>query len=159
MPRSTLSAASFKSIYASETDEVFLTLMTLNHSSFAYPITVCDEGQTVISNGIVYYGYEFMFQWPDDQDSQLPQAMLVISNVSPRLRQAVKQVNRTPISAVAQSIRASAPNLVDVTFNFVITNIKNDGQNITGTMIFVNFYQEPFPKDLIAPHNFPGVFA
>ena len=89
----------------------------------------------------------------------LPHAQLTITNVSPRIRKAIQQINRTPVSAVISSIRADAPNTPDVSFNLVINGIKLNGQNVVGTLIFYNYYQEPFPKDLVAPHNFPGVFT
>ncbi|MFH1158065.1 MAG: DUF1833 family protein, partial [Pseudomonadota bacterium] len=89
----TVSSPTRQALYAAETGEAFLILLTLNHASLSAPIRVTSDGVETTSRGNVFAAFPFELVLPDDQDNVSPRARLVIDNIDRQIVQAVRTIS------------------------------------------------------------------
>ena len=145
-------------IYAPETDEVFIILLTLHHAGMEVPLRVCSGGQETTSRGETFVAYPFALTLPEDEDGRAPRARLSIDNVDRQIVVAVRGLTSSP-QVLIEIIRAAAPDVVEATFeDFRFTNIAYDSWVVTGDLTVEDFTAEPYPAASFSPSLFPGIF-
>jgi hypothetical protein len=153
-----VSSLTRQALYAAETGEAFLILLTLNHASLSQPIRVTSDAVTTTSRGNDFVPFPFDLTLPDDQDNRSPRARLVIDNVDRQIVEAVRGLSSAP-SALIEIIRAAAPDTVEAQFvDFKLTNVSYDAQRVEGFLTIEDFTAEPFPSATFSPGLFPGLF-
>ncbi len=147
-----------QAIYSESTDETFIVLLEIDHTSLAAPIRVCKNDVDITSNSNVFTAYNFEIELPSDEDGNIPQAQLSIDNVDQALTEAIRAID-TPPSVRIMIVLGSDPDTIEVDFpDFVFTNISYNAFTITGTISVENFMNEPFPGDVFTPSMYPALF-
>ena len=86
-----LSNAAKSAVYNQETDEVFIVLLTIDHTSFTAPIRVASDPYEVLpiaglrgveSRGEEYLYLPFTVELPHQDDSGVARARISVDNVS-----------------------------------------------------------------------------
>jgi len=164
----TISATLRSALYAEETGEVPIVLLTITHPLSASPAYVSsDPTQRITTDPLVYgtvsRGNQFLFvpfsiALPDDKNEAPPRAQIILDNVGrgfiPLLRSAV-----TPAKITIEVVLASSPNVVEVQVpQLDLVGADYDANSVTMTLAQYALQNEPFPADLITPSNFPGLF-
>lgn len=158
MPRS-LSATARAALYAPETGEVFLFLLTLSHPSLEQPIRVVNDSQNIISNEVEYVSYPFQLVLPQDDDTPAPQVRLSIDNVSQEIVAAVRKCNGEPITVSMSIVLASSPDTVEAgPFEFSIRQVDYTAATVEATLQFEDVLNEPIPGDTMTRPRFPALF-
>ena len=153
-----LSAASLQALYAPETAEAFLILLTLSHAQLATSIRVTSNTQDVSSRGQLFLAYPFDLSLPDDQDRRPPRARLKIDNIDRQIMLSVRQLNTAP-NVLMEIIRAASPDIVEAKFqDFRLVNVTYDSQIIEADLTIEDFTAEPFPSASFSPSLFPALF-
>lgn len=153
-----ISEAARAALYAPETNEAFIVLLTIGHADMEEPLRVCNNTAAVTSRGETYIAYPFELTLPDDEDNRPPRARLVIDNVDRQIVQTVRQLVSSP-SVTIEIIRAAAPDVVEATFqDFRFTNISYDSHVVEGDLTVEDFTAEPYPAASFSPSLFPGLF-
>jgi hypothetical protein len=165
-----LTSAAFKqAAYAQQTDEVFVTLVTLDSDELEEPIRICDDPHTrleelgddiygIVSNGETYVFMPFEIWLPRDDKTGTVSAKMSIQNTDRRIVETARRVTR-PVNVQMQCILASAPNTVEIEFNnFQLSNVKYDVMTVDGDLTLNYWGLEPFPSWCFTPSNFPGLF-
>lgn len=153
-----VSSLTRQALYAAETDEVFLILLTLNHPDLSVPIRVTSDSVTTASRGHDFVAFPFDLILPDDQDNRSPRARLVIDNIDRQIVQAVRALTSAP-TVLIEIIRAAAPDTVEAQFvDFKLTNVSYDAHRVEGNLTIEDFTAEPFPAASFSPSLFPGLF-
>lgn len=154
----TVSSLTRQALYAAETGEVFLILLTINHASLQQPIRVTSDAVATSSRGNEFVPFPFDLTLPDDQDNHSPRARLVIDNVDRQIVEAVRGLSSSP-TALIEVVRAAAPDTVEAQFvDFKLTNVSYDAQRVEGFLTIEDFTAEPFPAATFSPGLFPGLF-
>ena len=152
--------------YASQTDEAFLTLLTIDHETLDEPIRVTtDPFETltsgvkgVVSNGIEYIALPFEITFPDENEDQLPRARLTIDNIDRSIILAVRQIN-SPADMNIKIVLASDPDTVEAEIkNFQLRNISADALTVQGELTTIQFDGEPYPAGRFTTSEFTGMF-
>lgn len=155
--------------YAQQTDEVFVTLITLYSDELEEPIRLCDDPTTrleelgddiygIVSNGETYIFMPFEIWLPRDDKTGSVSAKMSIQNIDRRIVQTARSVTK-PVSVRMQCILASNPDLVELEFdNFELSNVKYDVMSVEGDLSLNYWGMEPFPSWCFTPSNFPGLF-
>lgn len=155
--------------YAQETDEVFVTLVTLDSDELEEPIRICDDPTTALTGlgddvyGIVSNGDTFVFMpydilLPRDDASGTVSAKLSIQNTDRSIVRHARSVTR-PINVMMQTVLASDPDTVEMEFDsFELSNVKYNVATIEGDLTLNYWGLEPFPSYGFTPSNFPGLF-
>ena len=153
-----ISASSRQALYAPESGEAFLVLLTLSHTSLPQPIRVTSDAVTTTSRGNSFMPFPFDLVLPDDQENRSPRARLVIDNVDRQIVQAVRSLSTAP-TALIEIVRAASPDTVEAQFvDFKLTNVTYDALRVEGDLTLEDFTAEPFPSAIFSPSLFPGLF-
>jgi hypothetical protein len=163
----TLSNAAKAALYAQSTDEAFIILITINHSTFTDPVRVASDPLELLPvagvRGVVSRGQEFVFlpfniELPAQDDSGVAKARLSVDNISREIVAAV----RTATSALSINIEivlASDPDTVEVSIeDFRLDRVTYDALTVSGDISVEYFDLEPFPARRFTPSDFPGLF-
>ena len=153
-----ISSLSRQSLYAGETGDAFLVLLTLSHASLTEPIRVTSDSVDMVSRGDSFIAFPFEISLPDDEDGRPPRARLVIDNIDRRIVQAVRSLSAAP-AVLIEIVRAADPDTVEARFvDFRLVNVTYDSSVVEGDLTVEDFTAEPFPSASFSPSLFPGLF-
>lgn len=158
MPRP-LSTPALRALFASQTGEAFIVLLTLSHPTLANPIRVCSDGQALISNGNTYVAFPFRISLPAEAEGAPPTTELEIDNVDRSIVKAVREATGEPIQISMSVVLASSPNTIEAgPFDFTLRNVEYDASVVRGQLQYEDILNEPYPGDTMTPSRFPGLF-
>lgn len=154
----TVSGLTRQALYAAETGEAFLILLTISHPQLVAPIRVTSDGVDTSSRGNSFIAFPFELVLPDDQESKSPRARLIIDNIDRQIVSAVRSLTSSP-NILIEIVRAAAPEVVEAQFiDFKLVNISYDSHVVQGDLTLEDFTAEPFPAGSFSPNLFPGLF-
>ncbi len=147
-----------ESSFPQETADVWLVLITIEHSALSIPIRVVNNHESVISAGEEFVGFPFKMTLPSSLEDAPPSGRLVIDNVSQDIVQNIRQIN-SPASVTIQVIDASTLDIIQFNFpDFQLRDVKANVIQVTGDLTLENFVNEPYPAGTFSPSAFPGLF-
>ena len=145
-------------LFAPQTGEAFLILLTLSHPNLATPIRVSSDAVNTASRGDLFIAYPFDLTLPDDEEQRPPRARLVIDNVDRQIVATIRTLQSAP-TLLIEIVRANDPNTVEARFSdFKLFDITYDSQVITADLTLEDFTAEPYPAATFSPSLFPGLF-
>lgn len=166
MPR-ILSNTARRAMYAQESSEVWITLITISHPNFVEDIRVCDDATELLPvagiRGIVSRGDEFMYvpfslTLPSSDDTGVATAVLSIDNIDRRVIKAVREAD-SALAVKIEIILASDPESVEIEIDdFRLAIVPYDAFTVSGELTQEYYELEPFPHQRVTPSNFAGVF-
>jgi hypothetical protein len=145
-------------LYAPQTREVFLHLLTFNHADMGTPIRLVDNLTNITSRGNVYTAFPFRALLPGDGGGELPTIEILVDNVSRLLISTVRSI-ATPADVTVEVIVASDPDVVEAgPFVMQLVNIQYNFEEIRLTLASEQLMIEPYPGRLFTPGDFPMLF-
>ena len=159
-PGRALSSTAKGAIVASNTTQVALALVEINHTDLGSPIRVVNNTANITSNGNVYTAFPFFIELPDDDEEQLANVTLQIDNVDRTIVTAVRSMsNLEQPTATLSIILAGSPNTIEAgPFYFTIKNCSYDKNSVWAELAYEDILNERFPKDSQTPQLVPGMF-
>jgi len=156
----TLSTVAKRAIYSSESGEVFVVLLTIDHPDFLLPIRVGSDAVQVTSDGNVHLPYPFRVSMPSELEDRLPEVTLEIDNVDRQIVDAVRSVGGSPMTVTMKVVLASSPNVIEAgPIEFTLRDVSYDASVVQGSLGFDDPLNEPFPGDSFTPARFSGLFT
>jgi hypothetical protein len=147
-----------QALYAQETGEVFLVLLTIDHADLASPIRVSSDAVDTLSRGDTYVAFPFRLSLPEDGDDRPPRARLAIDNVDRTIVQSLRQIGSAP-RVLIEVVRGADPDSIEAAFpDFELTDAHYDALTVQGDLTLESFLREPYPAALFTPADFPGLF-
>lgn len=145
-------------LFAQESSDPFLMLLTLDHASFSSTIRLVNNPVAVTSRGEVYQPFPFKFTLPPDDGETAKTLTLTISNVSLDFIGEFRTVT-TPIDTQIEMILASNPDVVQADYlEMKLNNVRYNRQNITATVAMDSFLNASAMDETYTPSNFQGLF-
>lgn len=164
----TISLDARKSVYAEETGEIWVFLVTINHEDLAEPMLFSSDPTERLSDDPLQYGtvsrgnaYAYLpmtVTLPDDSDGTAPTIKLGLDNT---LRDTVPLLRSvtTPPSVTVEMVLASAPDTVEADFPaFDLVDATYDSGQVTADLTIDALSTEPYPADTFTPSGFGGLF-
>jgi Domain of unknown function (DUF1833) len=156
-----------RALFAQESAEVPVFLLTISHPTLTSPILLSTDNTTRITTdplvyGTVSRGLTFLYagvglQLPDEQDGSAPAAKLVIENITRDLIPMARSI-QTPAQVKIEAVLASAPDTVEITFpSFDMTNLQYDQATLQFDLTMDALTTEPFPAGVFGPSGFPAL--
>ena len=142
------------------TDNVFLVLMSISHSSFD-TVYIVNNTEAITSNGVEYVAFPFSVVLPPDTEEFQPKLRVTAINVTRLFIDEVRSLAGANLRAKATVtvIEASDPDTVLAQWsNFEVVNASYNAQEMTFDLIIETFLTEPFPSGSFTPSDFPGIF-
>jgi hypothetical protein len=154
----TQSQAAVEAVFAQETDAVFVTLLTIEHSSIE-PIRVCLDGQQVVSNGQTFEPFPFEIRLPKRNGQEMPRVTLRIDNVDQQIIQALRAID-TPPQVTAEVVLTESPDTREAgPYDMTLRSARApNASEILGELAFEDVLNQPWPAASFTPNNFPGLF-
>ena len=153
-----LSSTFKQAVFAGETGEAFILLLTISHAQLAAPIRVAHNSQDVTSRGNVFAAYPFQIDLPAQDPERPPRVRLAIDNVDLAIVRSLRSISSPP-AVTLEVVLASAPDTVEAgPFAMTLAGATYDANAIEGDLAFEDVLNEAFPGDRFTPANFPGLF-
>lgn len=145
-------------MYGQESDDPFLTLMTLTHDNFD-TIRFVNNSVDITSNGNVYEAFPFQITLPADDGEAIKDINITIDNVALELIDELRSITDY-IYVKLELVIASNPDLVEVEIaELKIVSIEYNSTTITATLAMDNFLGTDLSNEKYTPSNYPGLFT
>ena len=156
----TLSAQMLAQLYAQESNDPFLVLVTLSHPSFASPIRLVRNSENITSRGNVYSAYPFSITLPADDGERIKEVNIEFDNVSLLLVDEFRSITGDESIAVkVELILASIPNDVQYGIEELrVNSIQYDRNRIRASLRLDDFLNTEMPGERYTPTNFRGLY-
>jgi len=150
-----ISTAGRAALYAAQTDDIWLQLLTIEHSSIGTPIRLAANTEAVVSRGDTYLAFPFEIALPATGQESVE---LIVDNVSRELIDEVRSID-TPLTITLEVVRAADPDTVEAgPFEFQSRAVEYDVQRMRFTLAYEPLLNEPFPAHSYTPIDYPGLF-
>ncbi len=168
----TLSTAARAALFAQESDNTLVTLLTFTGTGISPPIRLCDNFDHRISAGIndeeIVYGITsrsnnyiylpFQITLPSEEAQSVPRAQLRIDDVTRYLIPTIRSISSPP-SLLIELVLKTTPDVVEASFSGLqLGSIGYDANTVTADLSLPSLTLEPFPAGTFTPSYFPGMF-
>ncbi len=142
-------------LYAAQTDDVWLDLLTIEHSSIGAPIRLVANTEAVTSRSETYLPFPFELTLPSTAQESVD---LLIDNVTRELVDEVRAID-TPLAITLERVRAADPDTVELgPYEFQSRAVEYDVRRMQFRLAYEPLLNEPFPYDTYTPIKYPGLF-
>ncbi len=153
-----LSDISRTNMFAEETGDGLLILLTIDHSSLSSPIRVTHNTVNISSRGDDFIAFPFDLALPTNDSDSPPRAQLVIDNVSREIGQVLRQITSTA-SVLIEVVQLLDPDVLEFSFpELNLINIRLDVAKVTGDLVSEDLQVTSYPTHTFSPAEFPGLF-
>lgn len=134
-------------------------LLEIDHPDLPTPIRVCQDTQSIVSNGELYQALAFDCLLPDDLERQLPVATLAIDNIGREISDWIEASGGGQgATARLMIVRRDDPDVVEWEVTMDLTNTHMDQALITGRLGFDNLLAQPGCALSYRPDVAPGLY-
>jgi hypothetical protein len=153
-----LSPEFISEIFAQESSDPFLMLLTIEHSSFS-TIRLVANGEDVVSRSQTYTAFPFNLTLPVDDGETQQQVSLSLDNVGLDLIEDFRSIT-TPPTCKLEMVLASNPDVVEVEIpQMKMLNINYDAKKIRSVLALDDILNTQIPGEKYEPTNFRGLFT
>lgn len=156
-----------EALFAQESGEVVIFLLTITHDELEAPIRLTtDPTERTSSEPLIYRttsrGEEYLYAGvditlPDEQDKAPPASKLTIANVTRELIPLARSVS-TPPSVKIEAVLASAPDVVEMVWPAMdMSNLTYDAAFLQFDLTMDALVTEPYPSGTFSPAAFRGL--
>lgn len=153
----TLSLPALQAILAAETDEVFLTCITVAHDDLAAPLRFVDDRAEVVRTAGTFLPFPFTITLPTDAEDELPQVRLAVDNVERELVVAVRTLTSAP-TVLVEIVTATDPDTVELACDFTVLEVETDATEMVFTLGYEDVLNQAFPALTFSPSTAAGLF-
>jgi len=152
-----LSAEVKAQIFSQESNDPFLTLVTLEHEDFT--IKLVNNTTDINSRASVFYAMPMKIRLPADDGETTRDFSIEFDNVSLEIISQLRQVTGD-INVTIEFILASLPNVVQMSHeNLLLRGITYNAKTITASIVFDDFLAIGMTSEKYTPSTFPGLFT
>lgn len=145
-------------MYAPETDEVFLLLITIDEASLPEPIRAVHNNENVTSRGDVFAAAFFEAELPGQRPDHIESVRITVGNVDRQIVKAVREAVGRP-QVTLEVVLASDPDTVEAgPFEFSLESAEYNDLTVSGELAFDDVTQLRYPAHTVTPWNFPDAF-
>lgn len=153
-----VSATTLAALFAQETAESFVILLTIDHDDLSAPIRVNTSGENITSRGDEFLAFPFTIVLPEETEDNTARAKIQIDNIDRSIILAVRSISSAP-SALLELIRVDDPDTVEASFpDFKMNKVTYDSKVLSADLSIEDFTGEPYPARVFSPADFPGLF-
>jgi len=153
----TISPQLIAQLYAQESSDPFLMLVTISHDSFA-DIRLVNNSENIISRDLTFTAFPMKITLPADDGETVKEARIEFDNVALELIDEIRTVT-TPMTCKLELVLASIPDDVQISLEELkIGNVTYNKQRVSARLYLDNFMNTALGSEKYDPKNFPGLF-
>ena len=143
-------------LFSQESDDPFLTLLTLSHTSFTARLV--NNSTDIISNGLTFTAFPMKITLPVDDGETARDFTIEFDNVSLDLIANLRSVTGD-IGVKIEMILASMPDVIQMSHeDLIIRTITYDEKRIAARIVLDNFLAVGMTSERYTPSAYPGMF-
>lgn len=157
-----------KALYAQESSEVAIHLITITHEDLPDIFRLSTDTTVMLTEdpimwGTISRGDQYLYvgvelQLPDERDREPPRSRMSMSNIDRSMVPLIRSVH-TPPKVKIETVLASAPNRVEISYpEFDLINAEYNAAQISFELSIDVLVLESYPTDSFDPSKFPGLF-
>ncbi len=144
-------------IFAQESDDPFLTLVTLTHQTFQARLV--NNSTDIISNGNTFVSFPMKIRTPVDDGETIRDFTIEFDNVSLDLIENLRSVTGD-VAVQIDLILASIPDVIQMTHtDLLIRSVSYNAQRISAKIVLDNFLAVEMTSERYTPSLYPGMFS
>lgn len=145
-------------LYYQDSEDVFLTLLTLSHPSFVADVRMVNNSVDIISRGNTFIAFPFKIRLPVDDGESAREVSIEFDNVSLEILDELRTVT-TAIDVKIEMILASIPNDVQISIEELkIQNVSYNKHTVSARLFMDSFLTTELNAELYSPTLYPGIF-
>jgi hypothetical protein len=145
-------------MYAQESGDPFLALLTIDHEDFVSPIRLVNDMQDVISRGNTFQAFPFRFRLSPDDGESRREVSIDVDNTTLEFMDEFRSTT-SPLSVTIEMILASTPDTVVQTYdNLKTAGLTYNKTAVKFTLLADDFLNTKMTSESYDPQNFPGLF-
>ena len=154
-----LSTALLKQLFAQESEDPFLLLVTVSHPDFVGTyIRLVNNTEDIVSRGETFIAFPMRIKLSDDDGEREKEVSISFSNVSQELIMELRKIT-TPADVTIEMVLASDLNTVQIEYGELkMRNVQYNSQTIDAKLYMDSFLTVSIPHEKYTPTIFPGLF-
>lgn len=154
-----VSAAFKQAVFAPQTGEAFLVLVTIDHPTLAAPLRATSDAVATVSRTETFAAFPFQIALAEQGEDKAPRMQLAIDNVDRQIVQALRDAGLDAPSVLVEVVRGSDPDTVEASLpDFALADASYDALVVQGDLAVEDFSALPYPYQTFTPNRFPGLF-
>jgi hypothetical protein len=143
-------------MFSQESDDPFLALVTLTHTSFTARLV--NNTRDITSNGFVFSAFPMKIRLPPDDGESARDFAIEFDNVSLDLITQLRSVTGD-IGVKIQLILASMPDVVQMEYtDLLIRSVSYNKHRVSARIVLDSFLAVEMTSEKYTPALFPGMF-
>lgn len=152
-----LSQALLAELYAQESGDPFLMLVTLSHPSFP-TIYLVNNVEDIVSRGNTHIAFPMEIRLPSDDGETSREATIEFDNVSLELIDELRTVT-SPMDVKIEMILASDPDTVQTSIEELkMRSVTYNKQRVSARLFMDSFLNVEMTSEKYTPQLYPGIF-
>lgn len=153
-----LSSELLAQLFAQNSDDPFLSLVTLDHETFDNPIRLVNNTTNFTSRGNVYQAFPMKLRFPVDDGETVRDFQIDFDNVSLELIEEIRSVT-TSIGVTIELVLATLPDVVQMSQeDLLVSVITYNEKRITAKIVMDSFLNVQLTSESYTPTIYPGLF-
>lgn len=145
-------------LYTQESNDPFLTLITLTHDSLVTPIRLVNNSENIISRGETFQAFPVRIRLPVDDGESIREVKMEFDNVSLQLMDLVRTATSN-IRVKIEMVLASIPDAVQIDLDeLALGNISYNSQRISASLLMDGLLNTELTSERYTPSVYPGLF-
>lgn len=154
----TLSPQLLAQLYAQESNDPFLMLVTISHPGYPETYRLVNNSEDVVSNGETFMAFPFKIILPADDGETERKASLELDNVALTLIPILRTVTN-PLDCKIEMVLASSPDTIEISIeDLKLRGITYDEKRVRAEIAMDNFLNTEMTSEKYNPTNYPGLF-
>jgi len=143
-------------IFAQQSGDPYLTLVTLSGPNFTYRLV--NNTVDIVSNGQTFQAFPMRVRLPTDDGESSRDFQLEFDNASLLLVVALRSITE-PFNCQIDMILASMPDVIQSSVSDLLVRVVSyDGKKVIARIVLDNFLASAAPSERYTPSTFPGMF-
>jgi hypothetical protein len=152
-----LSPKALESMFAANTDEVWLLLVTIQHPTLTTPLRFVNNLESVTSRGNLFVAFPFEIELPGQDPENIGEARIKLDNIDRSIVTTLRAMTEPP-TVTFEIILASQPDVVEAAFEgLTLRNSTYDALSVSGILRFEDIVSEPVSVQM-TPGRFPAMY-
>lgn len=152
-----LSSQLLGEMFASESTDPFLLLVTITHPTFT-PIYLVNNTEDIISNGVTFTPFPMTITLPPDDGESAREVAIEFDNVSLELIDELRSVT-TPVDVKLEMVLASNPDTLQYTIeDLKMRSVSYNKSRISAKLFMDSFLNVELSSERYTPTTYRGLF-
>jgi hypothetical protein len=146
-------------IFAQESNDPFLVLVTLSHPDIT-TLRFVNNSEPIVSRGDTFLAFPMMIKLPTDDGETQREVAIEFDNVSLELIEPIRSIDSDEKIAVKlEMVLASLPDAVQMSLEeLFIKSVQYNKQRVSASIGLDDFMNTQLTSEQYNPSNFPGIF-